>query len=366
MFEVCNPYMEEKKEAFVVLPFESDFNQVYNEVMEPALEEVGYEINKADSIDSQQNILEDIIRGISEADLLIADLTSSNPNVFYELGIAHGLGIPTVLITQDLEEVPFDLRAYKIIEYSTEFTEIGDLQNELREIGEKHLDGEMTFGSPVSDFTSGDPSNSQSAQKEDEEIENEPSEPDRGVLDYAEEAEERRVELESDILEIEDDTNELEEQVQNLVEEVSSLAQEKGRVSPKKANRLAREAARKINDYNDSVEGNIESVEENLEFLLDTYQSFIEFSDPTNPEHRTQLQEQKEEFSEFVLQIEETEMDISQFKSEIEGLKGINRELTQACNSLSKSLDSLIDALNESSAKAERMISLIMQELRED
>lgn len=358
--------MAETKESFAVLPFESDFNQVFHEVIEPVLDDVGYNINKADSIDSQQNILEDIIRGISEADLLIADLTTSNPNVFYELGIAHGLGIPTVLVTQDLEEVPFDLRAYKIIEYSTDFTEIGDLKDELEEIGEKHMEGGMTFGSPVSDFTIEDVSNSQSMENEGEETEEELPDPERGVLDYAEEAESRRLELEEDFSKIETETNDLEAQVQAIVQEVSGLEADQGRVSPRKANQLARETANKINNYNDSVEDNLESVEENLEFLLDTYQSFIEFSDPTLPEHRAHLQEQKRELTDFVTHTVETEQQISQFKSELEGLKGINRELTQACVRLSSSLDSLTDALTESSAKAERMVSLIKQELRED
>lgn len=112
--------MSDKGNAFVALPFEPEFGKIYEEVIKPACEDVGYDVNKADSIESHRNILEDIVKGIANTDLLIADLTTSNPNVFYELGIANGIGIPTILITQDLEEVPFDLRAYKIIEYSTD------------------------------------------------------------------------------------------------------------------------------------------------------------------------------------------------------------------------------------------------------
>jgi len=249
--------MPESPKAFVILPFEPQFNKVYSEVIKPICEELGYEVNKADSINSHQNILQDIVKGIYEADLLIADLTTSNTNVFYELGIAHGLGIPTVLITQDIDEVPFDLTAYKIIEYSTDFTEIDELREELKDTGEKHLEGEIQFGSPVTDFTDIDIVETSSESNEPANDSEDETEAELGVLDYASEAESRRLELESDLAEIENSTLELQTELVRITGEVNSLEQEQGPISPKRANKLAKEAASEINSYTKSLEDNI-------------------------------------------------------------------------------------------------------------
>ena len=79
-----------------------------------------------------------------------------NANVFYELGLAHGLGIPTVLLTQDIDEVPFDLRAYRIRQYGTQFNEVKDFTAWLERVGRDHRNGKISFGNPVTDFLPGD------------------------------------------------------------------------------------------------------------------------------------------------------------------------------------------------------------------
>ena len=64
-------------------------------------------------------ILDKIGRLISQADVVIADCSGRNPNVFYELGMAHALGKPVVLITSDaVEQAPTDIRAFEFISYA--------------------------------------------------------------------------------------------------------------------------------------------------------------------------------------------------------------------------------------------------------
>jgi hypothetical protein len=134
------------------MPFDQEFKPIYDDLIKPALGSAGYEVERADSFMDQRNILRDVVKGISEANLVIADLTAVNPNVFYELGLCHGLRVPTVLITQSLEEVPFDLRSCRVITYSTQFDEVYKLKDALREIGERHQRSAITFESPVTDF----------------------------------------------------------------------------------------------------------------------------------------------------------------------------------------------------------------------
>src|SRR5437773_304891 len=126
--------MERQFRAFVIMPFDREFNSIYEKLIRVPLTEIGYEVLRADSELDQQNILRAIVRGITTADLLIADLTTNNPNVFYELGLAHGLHIPTVLIAQSISDVPFDLRSYSIHIYDTHFNKIDDLKVFLKTI----------------------------------------------------------------------------------------------------------------------------------------------------------------------------------------------------------------------------------------
>jgi hypothetical protein len=146
------PNSEAKANAFVIMPFNEESNLVYAELIAPPLKEVGYSAKRADSVIDQRSVLSDIVLGIDEADLIVADLTGLNPNVFYELGIAHGLGVPTVLITQSLGEIPFDLKSYRTSEYSTRFDEANKLKQFLREVGAEAATGGVKFSSPVSDF----------------------------------------------------------------------------------------------------------------------------------------------------------------------------------------------------------------------
>jgi chaperonin GroEL len=75
---------------------------------------------KADEIYGTGPIIQDIWKQIWAATVVIADVTGKNPNVNYELGICHTLGVPTVIITQSMDDVPFDYRHRRCIQYSTD------------------------------------------------------------------------------------------------------------------------------------------------------------------------------------------------------------------------------------------------------
>ena len=110
----------EKKKAFVIMPFDDVFGWAYTTLIRPSFESAGFDVTRVDDLIGQRRILKDIVLAIREADVVIADLTDSNANVFYELGVAHALDKRVVLISQDITSVPFDLRSYRIIEYGHE------------------------------------------------------------------------------------------------------------------------------------------------------------------------------------------------------------------------------------------------------
>lgn len=137
--------------AFVLMPFDAELQAVYTGFIAEVLTDAGFEVFRADDLLNQQNILNDIVESIAASDLIVADLTGSNPNVYYELGIAHTLDKPTILIAQDLDEVPFDLQSYRVISYGTHFAEMARAKVDLKRLLGQAVDGSLKFGSPVSD-----------------------------------------------------------------------------------------------------------------------------------------------------------------------------------------------------------------------
>lgn len=106
--------------AFVLMPFKHPFISYYEDIIKPAARAAGLETRKADEIYGTGPIIQDIWNSIWKATAIIADVTGKNPNVNYELGICHALGIPTVIITQSIEDVPFDYQHRRCILYKTD------------------------------------------------------------------------------------------------------------------------------------------------------------------------------------------------------------------------------------------------------
>ncbi|WP_133247088.1 hypothetical protein [Pseudarthrobacter sp. AG30] len=121
-------------------------------LISPPLVNAGFEVSRADLTINQHQILKDIVVGIAKADIVIADVTDLNGNVMYELGLAHAMGRRTVMITRDIESLPFDLRAYRATQYSTEFDEAPKLMELIESVARGVLDGSAEFSNPVQDF----------------------------------------------------------------------------------------------------------------------------------------------------------------------------------------------------------------------
>src|ERR671918_536013 len=100
--------------AFVAMPFGTkqgiDFNQVYSEYIKPALESAGFEVFRADEEMRAGNIRMDMFQELLLADLVVADLSIDNPNVWYELGVRHALRTRGVVqLTCRRDQTPFDV-----------------------------------------------------------------------------------------------------------------------------------------------------------------------------------------------------------------------------------------------------------------
>ena len=142
--------IENKPKVFVITPFSEDHLALYNELKRTF--EAEFNLTNAGNLDNQQNIIQDIVEGIYQAEVIIADLTGLNPNVFYELGLAHAMDKKVIIITQDIGELPFDIKSYRANAYSLQFNKLPALIDELRKLLCGALDGSVKYGNPVTDY----------------------------------------------------------------------------------------------------------------------------------------------------------------------------------------------------------------------
>lgn len=113
--------------VFVLMPFDTKFADTYEFGIKGAATEVGAYAERLDEQVFTEGMLEQIFNQISKADVIVADMTGRNPNVFYEVGYAHALNKITLLLTQNTDDIPFDLRHRQHIVYSN----INELRSQL-------------------------------------------------------------------------------------------------------------------------------------------------------------------------------------------------------------------------------------------
>lgn len=116
-----------KNVCFVLMPFGGWSDDYYSSIYKPAILESGLQPYRADDLFRPSAIIKDIWSFIKISKVLLADLTGKNPNVFYELGLAHALAKPVILIANSMDEVPFDLRALRVLLFDKNAHNWGDL-----------------------------------------------------------------------------------------------------------------------------------------------------------------------------------------------------------------------------------------------
>jgi hypothetical protein len=112
--------------VFVLMPFDESFDDVYKLGIKPACQAAGAYCERVDEQIFQESILERIYNQIAKADLIVSDMTNRSPNVFYETGYAHALGKKVILLTQQSDDIPFDLQHYPHIVYRGKITFLKD------------------------------------------------------------------------------------------------------------------------------------------------------------------------------------------------------------------------------------------------
>ena len=110
--------------AFALMPFHSDFDDVYQDGIKAACLFAGVDCERVDEQIFVENILERVHNKIAKADIIISEMTGRNPNVLYETGYAHALKKQTIFLAQNANDIPFDLNRYPHIVYNGNITHL--------------------------------------------------------------------------------------------------------------------------------------------------------------------------------------------------------------------------------------------------
>jgi len=123
-----------RPEAFIVSQFGDYYDVLYDEVIKPVCEELHYAPIRGDEVASCTLILNDIITSIHNSAVIIADITPDNPNVFYEVGYAHALAKPTILLCEKSvrSKLPFDVSGFRTIFYDNSIGGKGQVEDKLK------------------------------------------------------------------------------------------------------------------------------------------------------------------------------------------------------------------------------------------
>jgi hypothetical protein len=151
----------EPKNVFILMPFsktsdlhsEGYWDDVYENVFRRTFEEYGYECSR--SCVERGNLIKTIIEKIFKATIVIADITDRNSNVFYELGIRHSLKNGTIIVSQNMNDIPSDLRNYWCIEYGIDAKKLNAFKDNAKRICENITKDLYMSDNPVKEYLDG-------------------------------------------------------------------------------------------------------------------------------------------------------------------------------------------------------------------
>lgn len=369
-----NQKSEQTLTAFVLMPFDPEFDAIFNDLIRPALEEVGYDVKRADSILNQQNILKDIVRGIAEADLVVADLTSLNANVFYELGVSHTMQKPTVLLTQSNEDIPFDLKSYRVVLYSTHFNKAPQLSQALKDIGEKVKSGKLIFGNPVADFLPQmrgvkfpPVTKAERAVMEAEgerEIETEGEE--KGIWDFVVDGEKSLKDITECMERMTKATKEIGKKMQQRITEVQKIAQSGVPGTASRINKLATAVAMDMIKY-------AKKLEEEQPKLHNAWESFYENTSGLVQTTQIHTKEDKKATVNFRSSVDGLRSAIRYALKGVQGclkaiasMRGISRDVNRASKRIAYILDLLISDLEGADSYCTKVLTLLEEKIEKE
>lgn len=343
--------MEKKSRVFVITPFSEDFLALYDELKRTF--EENFEFTNAGDLDNQQNILQDIVEGIHQADVIIADLTGLNANVFYELGLAHAMNKKVIIITQDLGELPFDIKSYRANEYSLQFNKLPKLIEKLKKLLLGAIDNKVKYGNPISDYipdfyqnksvtvetgSSDDEEEKKSEKLGDASVD----EDEKGFLDYIADVEENSAKMTGEITSMSNEMNEMNTSVNAATSEINRVKAHGGNVDASFARNTCRKLAEPVDLFARKLKGHVSEVSKYWNIVENSYLSLLDTRYAQQKDNVDKLKETMYALRGMQDSISNSDMKMEGLIAVLRGNMGMERRLNKAITSLVSELESYL------------------------
>lgn len=352
--------MDSKKPVvFVITPFNDDFLALFDHLKDVFKDD--YIFTNAGDLDNQQNILQDIVEGIYSADVIVADLTGLNANVFYELGLAHAIDKKVIIITQDISELPFDIKSYRANEYSLQFNKIPKLVEKLKVLLAGAIDNSIKYGNPMSDFI---PNLKQAENSNDEKVSDETSEveisddsSDAGFFDYLADIEEYAKIMTGELTSMKDEFAELKTSVDLSNDEINRVKKKSGITDTNFVRNLCRKLATPTNKFANQVKEHNAKISHCWVKIENGFLSLLDSKFIFEKPNRIGIQKSMSELKKLQIGIAESNDKIDYFITSLNNVMGLERRLTQAATMLTNEFDNYIKETETMHSSIDRILA---------
>ena len=357
--------MENKPKVFVITPFNEDFLALFNELKQTFKND--FDFTNAGDLDNQQNILQDIVEGIYQSEVIIADLTGLNANVFYELGLAHAMNKKVIIITQDLGELPFDIKSYRASEYSLQFNKLPRLIEELKKLLFGAIDNSIKYGNPVSDYipdfykfkntiSSNIPENL--VHEDTSNIQNtNDDESEKGFLDYITDIEENSEKMTTEISSIGNEMDEMNISIDAATNEINRVNSQSNNVDASFVRNICRKLSNPINIFVVKLKDHVNEVSICWDIIENSYLLLLDRQYAQNADNIEDLHESMTALNTMQTSIFESNKHIEDFIDVLRKCLGMERRLNKAISSLICELEEYLQMTDTISSSVDRILS---------
>ncbi len=356
---------ENRPIVFVITPFREDMLALY-EMLKITFGE-DYKFTNGGDLDNQRSIIRDIVEGIDQADVVIADLTGLNANVFYELGLAHAMDKKVICITQDLEELPFDLKSYRTVQYSPLFHKLPKLEDELRRLLRGAIDGSTIYGNPVSDFlpmfvkkTNGNSIEcvaDETLDNADESMSNPDQPVEAGYLDYIADIVENTESLSSEMDGMNADMQKMTASINYTTKEIERVKRQSGSVPIAFVRNICRDLAQPVEECAQRMKGHIVVIENKWSNVENSYLGLFDNKFTQKTGDKAGIDNSLAALNHLKASLQNTKGNIGEFISVLQDSAGIERHLNRATTSLVMELEAYLGMTDTMSASIDRIIA---------
>lgn len=353
--------MNTKHKVFVIMPFDDDEKSLCEEFKERFKEK--YDVYNAGDLENQQNILKDIVVGISQSDVIIADLTGLNANVFYELGLAHALSKKVIIITQDIAELPFDIKSYRVIQYSLKFNELPKLIEELSKLLDGAINGSIKFGNPVSDYAPNSISNITGVVTESTDLNNEDvnttnnsdEDGEKGFLDCIDDINENSMKIQDEFVAMGNEMQDMNDAVSQATIDINRVNARSGNMDVSYARNICRKLSGPMDKYSEELKAHVNNISDYWNDIENCFLSLLDNQYIQDKSNIDSLKELIKELDDTQKGIHESNYKIKEFINALKQNLGIERRLTRSITTLIAELDGYLQMTDMMTSSVDRI-----------